>query len=132
MNTLATLPTTLYAGPAHSFSLHPGWGDTVIVTVLLRGKLSTPYGMGSKTISAAPCGCTTTFKLTIAVSVKGLAPGGEVTGGAVASPEAVGDGVVPGCPSPQPMADNTKVRLIVSRPIQDSFKDRSKMDGYPN
>ena len=62
----------------------------------------------------------------------GVSPVSELSG---VPADTVGSGpleVGPSCPSPQPMADNTKVRLIVSRPIQDSFKDRSTMDGYPN
>ena len=50
----------------------------------------------------------------------------------MAGSEALGDGVVPGCPSPQPMADNTKVRQIASGPIPVSFNDPSMMDGYPS
>ena len=62
----------------------------------------------------------------------GVSPVSELSG---VPADTVGSGALevgPSCPSPQPMADNTKVRLIVSRPIQDSFKDRSTMDGYPN
>ena len=72
------------------------------------------------------------FKLTIGISVgKGPSIVGDLTGAGdtEAGSEVVGNGVVPDCSPPQPMADNTKVRLIVSRPILDSFNDRSTMDG---
>ena len=75
------------------------------------------------------------FKLTIGISVGDRpVPGREVTGagGTVAGSEVIGDGVVPGCSPSQPMADKAKVMTTTSGPIQDSFNDRSTMDGYPN
>ena len=75
------------------------------------------------------------FKLTIGISVgKGPAIVGDVTGAGdtEAGSEVVGNGVVSDCSPQQPMADNTKVMTTPGGPIQDSFNDRSTMDGYPN
>ena len=87
-------------------------------------------GNGARTGEAA-VGAGADVRIGLGTAV-GVPPVSELSG---VPADTVGSGLLevgPGCPSPRPMADNTKVRQIASGPIQDSFNDRSTMDGYPS
>jgi hypothetical protein len=87
-------------------------------------------GNGARTGEAA-VGAGADVRIGLGTAV-GVPPVSELSG---VPADTVGSGLLevgPGCPSPQPMADNTKVRQIASGPIQVSFNDPSTMDGYPS